>query len=210
MPPQQVLLMTQSLNLGGSERQMTQIARALDRDQFIPHVGCFQPGGMRDSELRAAGVPVVQFPVTSFRNLSALTGARMLRRYIQEHQISLVHAFDTPSNVFTAVWARAARITKLITSQRAHRDLVSCGYRHLGRISDRRAPAIVVNCEFLRRHLIEDEKVPADRIQLCYNGVDAPGVSTGTANAPCGINGGWPGDRRDLRRASRKRPGQRS
>src|SRR5580693_4785914 len=123
MPLQRVLLMTQSLDLGGSERQMTQIARALDRDQFIPHVGCFQPGGVRDRELRAAGIPVIQFPVTSFRNLSAFTSARMLRRYIQEHQISLVHAFDTPSNVFTALWARTARYTKLLTSQRAHREL---------------------------------------------------------------------------------------
>jgi glycosyltransferase involved in cell wall biosynthesis len=39
-----------------------------------------------------------------------------------------------------------------------------------------------VNCDFARRHLIEDERVPASRIQLCYNGVDtarfhpAPGL----------------------------------
>src|SRR5579871_4870311 len=103
MPPVPVLLMTQSLDLGGSERQMTQIARSLDRSQFLPHVGCFKPGGMRDRELRAAGVPVIQFPVTSFKNFSVLTGARMLRQYIREHQIGLVHAFDTPSNLFTAL-----------------------------------------------------------------------------------------------------------
>jgi glycosyltransferase involved in cell wall biosynthesis len=32
--------------------------------------------------------------------------------------------------------------------------------------------AIVVNCDFVRRHLEQDERVPASRIQLCYNGID--------------------------------------
>jgi L-malate glycosyltransferase len=168
---------------------MTQIARALDRTQFIPHVGCFIPGGVRDRELRFAGVPIVQFPVTSFRNLSPFTSARMFRRYIQEHQISLVHAFDTPSNVFTALWARTTRVTKLVTSQRAHRDLVSPGYRRLLRISDRRAHSIVVNCEFLRHHLIDDERAPADRIHLCYNGVDLEEFQPGPRKRPAALTG---------------------
>ena len=30
----------------------------------------------------------------------------------------------------------------------------------------------MVNCEYIRRHLIEDEGVDADRIHLCYNGLD--------------------------------------
>jgi glycosyltransferase involved in cell wall biosynthesis len=30
---------------------------------------------------------------------------------------------------------------------------------------------VVVNCEAMRRHLIDDEHVPGDRIELCYNGV---------------------------------------
>jgi glycosyltransferase involved in cell wall biosynthesis len=40
------------------------------------------------------------------------------------------------------------------------------------RASDRIADGIVVNCEFIRHHLIHDEHVPADRIHLCYNGLD--------------------------------------
>jgi len=38
--------------------------------------------------------------------------------------------------------------------------------------TDRLVDGIVVNCEFLRRHLREEEKVPAGLIHLCYNGVD--------------------------------------
>ncbi len=34
------------------------------------------------------------------------------------------------------------------------------------------ADAIVVNCEFVRQHLRNNEGVPGERIRLCYNGVD--------------------------------------
>ena len=34
------------------------------------------------------------------------------------------------------------------------------------------ADAMVVNCEFVRQHLENNEGVPERRIRLCYNGVD--------------------------------------
>ena len=70
-----VLLLARELDLGGSERQMTEIAKTLDRSRFAPHVGCFRPQGMRGAELAAAGVPVVDFPVNSFLSFGALREA---------------------------------------------------------------------------------------------------------------------------------------
>ena len=46
-----VLLLARELDLGGSERQMTEIAKTLDRSRFTPHVGCFRPQGIRNAEL---------------------------------------------------------------------------------------------------------------------------------------------------------------
>jgi len=39
-------------------------------------------------------------------------------------------------------------------------------------MTDRMAHAVLVNCEFVRQHLQNNEGVPAARIRLCYNGVD--------------------------------------
>ena len=52
-----VLLLARELDLGGSERQMTEIAKTLDRSRFTPHVGCFRPQGMRGAELAAPVFP---------------------------------------------------------------------------------------------------------------------------------------------------------
>jgi glycosyltransferase involved in cell wall biosynthesis len=50
--------------------------------------------------------------------------------------------------------------------------LIPRGYRPLVRMTDHLVDAIVVNCDFVRRHLQQEERVPDARIQLCYNGID--------------------------------------
>ncbi|HTW63075.1 MAG TPA: glycosyltransferase [Bryobacteraceae bacterium] len=170
--PWPVLLLARELDLGGSERQLTEIAKTLDRSRFTPHVGCFRPQGMRGSELAAAGVPIVSFAVDSFASRGAVAGAWKLRNYIRRHGIRLVHAFDYPLTLFSVPVARWCSSAAVLSSQRSHRDLIPPRYRPLIRMTDRMAQAIVVNCEFVRRHLENDEGIAGARIRLCYNGVD--------------------------------------
>jgi glycosyltransferase involved in cell wall biosynthesis len=167
--PIPVLLMVQELSQGGSERQMTETAMALDRSRFDPRVGCFRPTGMRADELRAAGVPIVHFPVPS---LASVKGAARIATYIRSEGIRLVHTYDTPTNLYGVPAARMAGSTVVLSSQRVHRSLWPGIYRHGLRITDRMVDGVVVNCEFMRRHLCDDEKTPAGLIHLCHNGID--------------------------------------
>jgi len=170
--PIPVLLMARELNLGGTERQLTEMAKALDRSRFEPHVGSFHSAGLRANDLTAAGVPIAEFPIRSFASLSAFTAARALGRYLNRHHIQLVHTFDVPMNLFAAPVSRAYGVRSLLSSQRAYRTLTPGWRTHLLRATDRIVDGIVVNCRAIERHLIEDEKVPAHRIHLCYNGID--------------------------------------
>lgn len=170
--PVPVMLMIRELGIGGSERQMSVIARSLDRSRFEPHVGCFRPDGLRRKELDEAGVPVAQFPVTSFKSPSVITGAIALHRYIRRHGIRLLHSFDLPTCLFAIPALSLFRSAIPVSSQRSHRELLSPGEVRLVRITDKLTRAIVVNSQQLRRHVVEDERVPAERVLLCYNGID--------------------------------------
>jgi L-malate glycosyltransferase len=170
--PCPILLLTRSLGLGGSERQLAEIAKALDRSVFEPHVGCFDAEGFRADELRAAGVPVVEFPVKSFLRPSLLIGLAAMGRYVRMHGIQLVHTFDVPLNLFGVPAARLFRVPHVISSQRAHRAITPGFRRRLLRVTDRLVDAIVVNSEAVRRELMEADRVPSHRIHLCYNGID--------------------------------------
>jgi len=170
--PWPVLLLARELDLGGSERQLTEIAKTLDRSRFEPHVGCFRPHGIRGAELAASGVPIVHFPVDSLASLGALSEASKLSRYIRRRCIRLVHTFDYPLTLFAVPLARWSTRAVVVSSQRSHRSLIPPKYRPFMRITDRIADAVVVNCEYVRRHLENGEGVPGHRIRLCYNGVD--------------------------------------
>jgi len=170
--PWPVLLLARELDLGGSERQLTEIAKSLDRSRFEPHVGCFRPEGMRGRELAAAGVPIAHFPVTSLTSPDAWAGAWDLVRYVRRFRIRLVHTFDYPLTAFAVPVARLFTRAAVLSSQRSHRELIPPRYRRVVRMTDHLADAVVANCEFIGRHLEQDEQVPACRIRLCHNGID--------------------------------------
>ena len=107
--PIPVLLMARELGLGGSERQLTEVARSLDRSRFAPHVGCLSAQGMRTEALTAAGVPIVRFSVRSLYRPSTVAAAFELASFIRRQDIRLVHTFDTPMNLFGVPAAWLAR-----------------------------------------------------------------------------------------------------
>lgn len=177
-----VLLMVRELGIGGSERQTVETALFLPRDRFSPHVGCFRPDGLRRRDLDMAGIPVLHLPVYSFKSPAAIAAARQLTTYIRSHNIQIVHSFDAPLNVFAVPVARLAGTPAVISSQRANRDLVPPSTRLLLRATDRLADAIVVNCQEMRRHLLDDEHVNEEKIRLCYNAVDTEHYRRRTEN----------------------------
>ncbi len=170
--PKRLLLMVYKLDIGGTERQLTEIARNLDPERFEVHVACLHAEGLRAGELRAAGIRVVTFPMASFFSFQAARQAIALIRYIRHTRIDLVHAFDVPMDVYGVPVAVAARRPVVLSSQRAHRELTPGLYHRLLRLTDHIVDGIVVNCEHMRRHLTEDERVPSRLIHLCYNGLD--------------------------------------
>jgi len=172
--PEPVLLLVRELNLGGCERDLTRLAIHIDRKRFAPHVGCFHEQGVCLPPLRAAGVPVVRFPVTSFQHPSALAGARQMGRYIREHGIRLVQAFDVPMCAWGIPVAAWYRVPVIISSQLSFRDsrLAAAAQFRLLRWGDRFATHFFVNSRAVLNHMVQDEGIPAEKQFLAHNGVD--------------------------------------
>ena len=170
--PWPVLLMVRELGIGGCERDLTKLAKTLDRSRFEPHVGCFHSDGLRTAELRSAGIPIVRFPVSSFKSWSAIEGSRLMGRYLKDHAIAIVHAFDVPTVVFGIPAARFHRTPVVIATQLSYSELVCSLYFRLLRVTDHLADCVVANSRAVQQYLIDHEGVPAARTYLCYNGVE--------------------------------------
>jgi len=179
--------MVRELGIGGCERDLTKLARRLDRSRFQPHVGCFRDNGFRAEELRNAGVPIVRFPVTSFRSPSLVRAIAVFRNYIQEHKIRLVHTLDVPTNIFGIASARISGLRPAIASQLWFLNTIPRQLWTLHRLSMRFADAVVVNSDAVRSQLAAENKKLADRVFVSHNGVETdifyPAPRTGNSAA---------------------------
>ncbi len=170
--PSPVLLMTRSLGAGGSERQLTEAAKFLDRRLFSPHVACVDASGIRCQELRECGVPVLELPMHSFLGRDACRAAARLHRYLRENRIRIVHPFDFTLNIFGVPLARFFRTPVVISSQRCFWDLIPPRYRPPMRFAHRIATAVTVNCEALRKEVVERLAIERSRVRVCSNALD--------------------------------------
>ena len=182
--PIPILLAGYDLRFGGTERQLTEVARHLDRSRFIPHVACIHLQGGRRAELENNGVPLAEFSFPSFTSWRALKAASRMATYLRRHGIQLVHSFDVPANLFTVPVAAACRIPVVLSSQRAFRELTPGIYHRLLRVTDSLVSATVVNSDNLRRHLIATDHINAAQLLLCYNSVDLERFAPRSENAP--------------------------
>jgi glycosyltransferase involved in cell wall biosynthesis len=169
--PIPIVLVVRELGSGGIERDVAKLALGLDRSRFSCQVAAYQPEGVRAGELRAAGIPILRLDVPSLKSARAVRTAIRFAGFLRRNRIKLVHAWDS-SVVFAAPLARLLRVPVIMSSVLGHRDLLDARSRKQFQSTDRLVDAIVVNCEAMRKHLVEDCSVPPGHIELCYNGVN--------------------------------------
>jgi len=167
-----IALLSRSLDIGGTERQLAEVAMSLDRGGYRATAVCFDGRGMRADQLRRSGVTVQEFPVRSFRSPATVTQAMSFYRWLRRMSIDVVHTFDVPTAVFAVPIARAARVPVVLSSQRGDRRLFSPGLQRALRITDRLSDAVVVNSQYVRRILTREFDVPDGKIATCPNGLD--------------------------------------
>ena len=104
------------------ERQVAALCRGMDPARYRPHVATLVEG-FRSQELRAAGIPVFVLPLKTFLDPGPVALTGMLRAYIREHGIRLVHVFDAGLSLVSAAAARLSGV-RLLSSQRFYMDLI--------------------------------------------------------------------------------------
>lgn len=178
--------MTYRLGAGGSERQATELAIRLHQRGWPVRFGCMRREGQFVKRLEDAGIPVVEFPAPSFRSPAYLWQGLRLARYLRQHGIQLVHAFDPPSRLMAVPFARMAGLPAVLTG---HRGSLSFFDQKpfmrwaIGR-ADRWAHGVVANCEAMAAEIRELEGIPPARIHLHYNGLDPDQYQPGEPASP--------------------------
>ena len=158
-------------SLGGGERIALRIAALLPQYGYRPSILTFSVHP-ESSILKDAPCPVYELPLQRTYDFTALRGALQLRRFLQEHNVSLIQTFFESSDLWAGSIAKTVPGIKLIWSRRdlgilrTRKHLVA--YRFMATLPD----CVFAVSEQVRQHCIAVDGLDPARVRTIYNGLD--------------------------------------
>jgi glycosyltransferase involved in cell wall biosynthesis len=165
-----VMTMVTSFQIGGTERQVTNIVLGLDPSRFDLHLACMHRRGELLQELTSLDVPRPIFSIRSLYRPGTLFEALRLMRYIRANAIQVVHCYGLYPNLFAVPAAWLGRAPVVIASIRDRGDILTPTQRWIQRLVCRFADCVLVNAESIRETLIE-QGYRRDNIAVIRNGI---------------------------------------
>ncbi len=167
-----ILILDTELEMGGKEKLLYQFLERFDRSRFRITVCCLNRGGYYADPIRALGIP---FHDGLMRHRYDAMAFRSLARIMRAEKVHLVETFAHPNTVLFSFLARQQGLAGRVTISH---HAIGSGFRR--RVLPayilpllRRMDAHLAVAEAQRRYLVDVEGIPAERVHLVYNGIDA-------------------------------------
>lgn len=182
-----VLMVIGSLNLGGAERHVAQIAPELVGRGWSVAIFCLSDPGTLGNRLRQQGLDLEANPWGTsdliagsivMRGLRLIVSTVLLFLYMLRRRPRIVHFFLPEAYL---IGGSCAWLTKAPIRVMSRRSLNNYQQRRpaaakLERYFHKQMTAIVGNAEAVLSQLRSEEHVPPDRLGLIYNGIDLAGM----------------------------------
>src|SRR5258705_7610604 len=134
-PRAAVLLLGDTLNVGGTEGQFVEVACGLDRSRWDVHVACVRAEGPLRARLEDVGLQPWSLGPSSFKSPGLVVAMLRLAAYLRRHTVRLVHCFDFYSNILGGSAAPLAGTSVVIASPRDMGNLRSPGQQTIHSIA---------------------------------------------------------------------------
>lgn len=182
--PLDILIVIGGLNVGGAERHVSYVTRALCRAGWSIGVYSLAGDGPLRADLESAGVKVISPPAgqTSFGRLLILrplwmliAGTHVIYTMLRMRP-KIVHFFLPAAYLIGAIAASLARMKIRVMSRRSLNDyqLAYPMMRWLELKLHSRMDAVMGNSMAVVRQLHDEEEVSGDKLGLIYNGIELP------------------------------------
>jgi glycosyltransferase involved in cell wall biosynthesis len=162
-----VLLVADSLDVGGAERHVVNLAAGLAQSGWAVTIACSVGGALAPIAL-ASGVEVCPLGKSLEKRRVSVQYAWRLAEFMRRRRFGLVHAHMFASSVAAALAVTLTRLPLVIT-EHSEATWRSPGARWVSRQAYRRASTIIAVSESIRRRLILEDGVPAHRVATIHN-----------------------------------------
>jgi glycosyltransferase involved in cell wall biosynthesis len=157
--------------IGGTERQMVNLGKALAGGRFNLHLACFRRSGQFLHEIESEATPLTEYDINSLYNLNTFRQQLRFAGYARRNGIHIVHTYGFYPNVFAIPAARLAGVPAIVASIRDMGELWTPRQRRVQKFVCRFAHRILVNAHAIKLRLIE-EGYRGEQISVISNGLD--------------------------------------
>lgn len=171
--PVRMAMLVRSFHLGGTESQVVELLRGLPRSYDI-QVGVTHHAGHLIEEVWKLGHIPDEFSFHgSVKKPNTLWQIARMAAWYRKHRVQLVHAHDFYTSLIAIPAARLAGVRSIVGRlDLAHfhtptqrKALIAC---------TEMADHVIANADAIRKMVVEEEGIPADRVTVIHNGIDLP------------------------------------
>src|SRR3989338_7725608 len=113
-----ILYLIDKLVPAGTQTNLFELVKRLDRNKFEPHVIALLGGGGLEGEFEAAGGEPIILKVRKVYGPSGWKALSYLTKYIKEEKINIVQTFFLHADILGSLAAKFARVPRVVMSRR--------------------------------------------------------------------------------------------
>lgn len=170
--PEKIRLLKFTTNFasGGTEKQVLNLIRRLDREKYELFIGCLGCWGDLLEEIKSECLDIDEYPIDHLYGYKTFQQQLKFSRSLARRRIQIVHSYNFYSNVFCVPAARYARVPCVasIRDLGVYMTPMQCRVQNwICRLAD----VVLVNAEAIRRWML-DQGFPERKLRVIRNGVD--------------------------------------
>ena len=162
------------LGLGGAQRQLTELVKALPRDRYaVEVVSLSAKKNAYEKPLREAGIPL-----TFIDHSGTWSWSTLFRVYgrLKDLKPDIVHTWLFTADLYGRLAAYLARVPHVICAFRSTIDDMPRHYRWVHRLLAHGTTSFTINAKMIRTGLVQELGLPSHKIHTIYNGIDVAGI----------------------------------
>lgn len=161
--------------MGGAERQIYELAKALDKDKFNITIASLECVGVAPRHLiEGIGCRFADFRVKRIYGLSGFIQGIRFWRFLRRKKIHILQTYHFSSDIWGAFWGHLAGVPVIISNRRdmgfwrtkrhvtAYKWVNPCVHK------------IIAVSGSIKRLVASEEGVPEKKIKVIYNGINLP------------------------------------
>ncbi len=164
-----ILYLIIGLEIGGTEIQLLELLKKLDRKKYNPMVCCMKKRGVLADDMEKMGIKIESLNIRNRFNFLALP---RLVKILRREGIDILHTFLFRANILGRLTGRMVRVPIVISSEECIKLKKKKISILIDRLTSRWADRIVVISEAIKNTLTKREKINPEKIEVIYNGID--------------------------------------